>query len=403
MEIRPILSALMRSKIALILIGLQIALTLAIVCNALFIIHQRIEKMGRPSGMHEADTFYISSIGFGKDFDVKRTYAEDLATLRSLPGVKFATMTNTVPMSDGGWSEGVQLKPDQTKSTAATAIYFVDEQGIDTFGANLISGRNFRADEIGFHDRNTQGWPASLIITKALGEKLFPGEDAVGKQFYMDKDRPPSTVIGVVDVLQAPWPGSKIVEYSTLVPEYTPYEAMTRYLVHAEPGRRDEVLKVVEAKLGEINKSRIVREARTIESVRREGYQSDRAMALILAGVIISLLAITALGIVGMASFWVTQRTKQIGTRRALGATRKDILRYFLTENFLITSLGLLLGAVLTYSFNAWLMATYEAVRLPWYYVPIGFIVLWLLGQMAVLGPATRASRVPPAVATRSV
>ena len=126
-------------------------------------------------------------------------------------------------------------------------------------------------------------------------------------------------------------------------------------------------------------------------------------MMIILGAVIICLLTITALGIVGMASFWVAQRTKQIGTRRALGATRMSILRYFLTENFLITTAGLLVGAILTYVFSFWLMAHFEGKLLPWHYVPIGFLCLWVLGQIAVLGPATRASRVSPATATRSV
>ena len=63
MEIRPIFSALMRSKVSMILIGVQVAMTLAIVCNALFIIGQRLDHMSRPSGMNEADTFYLGSSG----------------------------------------------------------------------------------------------------------------------------------------------------------------------------------------------------------------------------------------------------------------------------------------------------------------------------------------------------
>jgi putative ABC transport system permease protein len=182
-----------------------------------------------------------------------------------------------------------------------------------------------------------------------------------------------------------------------------PYGSRTRYLVRAEPGRRDEVMKAVEQKMSEANPSRIIGKVRTIEQVRKEAYDGDRAMAIILAAVIIALLTITALGIVGMASFWVAQRTKQIGTRRALGATKFDILRYFQTENFIITTLGLLVGGVLAYALSLWLMHAYQSPRLPWYYVPVGFVCLWLLGQAAVLGPALRASRVPPAVATRSV
>ena len=77
MEIRPILSALMRSKVAMILIGLQVALTLAIVCNALFIIGQRLENMNRPSGMNEADTFMFGSSGFGQGYDARAVRSEE--------------------------------------------------------------------------------------------------------------------------------------------------------------------------------------------------------------------------------------------------------------------------------------------------------------------------------------
>jgi len=411
MEIRPIISALMRSKVALVLIGLQIALTLAIVCNALFIISQRIETMNRPSGMNESDTFTIGSNGFGAGFNTKNTFVEDLALIRSLPGVRDATPTNTLPMTNGGWSEGVFMAPGQKVSTTITAIYFMDEHGIDAFGTKLIAGRNFKPEEITVRDRGAVDWPPGVIITKALADKLYPGQDAVGKPFYLDYEKPPQTILGIVDRLIVPWPEGfsyngdhSVVENSVLVPQMTAYGNSTRYLIRAEPGRRDELMKTVEAKLAESNHSRIVRGVKSVEQIRAECYANDRAMMIILGTVIFCLLTITALGIVGMASFWVTQRTKQIGTRRALGATRGSILRYFLTENFLITTGGLLLGAFLSYAFSLWLMAhAQEAKLLPWHYVPIGFVSLWVLGQLAVLGPATRAASVPPAVATRSV
>jgi putative ABC transport system permease protein len=409
MEIRPILSALMRSKVALVLIGLQIALTLAIVCNSLFIISQRIQLMSRESGINEADTFTIGSLGFGTAFDVKTSIQEDIALLRSLPGVVDATPTNTVPLSNGGWSTGISLNTEQKTSTAPSAMYFVDEHGLNTFGAKLAEGRFFTADEITFRERGDNTWPPVVVMSRALVDKLFPGQPAVGKQIYLEKEGPPQTIIGVVERLQVPWVGFASEEgpdaefYSTFVPQRISFSSFGRYMVRAEPGRRDEVMKAAEAALLKSNHSRIVREPRTLETIRAEGYQEHRAMTIILIGVIVALLAVTALGIVGMASFWVTQRTKQIGTRRALGATRASILRYFMTENFLITSLGLALGVLLTYGLNYWLMTNYEAQRLPLVYLAGGIVVLLLLGQAAVFGPATRASRVPPAVATRSV
>jgi putative ABC transport system permease protein len=126
-------------------------------------------------------------------------------------------------------------------------------------------------------------------------------------------------------------------------------------------------------------------------------------MAGLLIGVIVALLGVTALGIVGLASFWVSQRRKQIGVRRALGATRGDILRYFQTENFLIVTFGIALGVVLAIGINLSLMKVFEVSHLPLWYLPVGAIVLWLLGQLAVLAPALRAAAVPPVVATRSV
>ncbi|HET7162484.1 MAG TPA: FtsX-like permease family protein, partial [Rhodanobacteraceae bacterium] len=118
---------------------------------------------------------------------------------------------------------------------------------------------------------------------------------------------------------------------------------------------------------------------------------------------IVALLLVTGLGIVGLASFWVAQRRRTIGVRRALGATRADILHYFQTENFLLATIGIVLGMVFAYGINLFLMMHYELPRLPWLYFPIGAIALWLIGQLAVLGPALRAAAVPPVVATRSV
>ena len=125
-------------------------------------------------------------------------------------------------------------------------------------------------------------------------------------------------------------------------------------------------------------------------------------MVWMLVAVILALLVVTALGIVGLASFWVQQRTKQIGVRRALGATRSQILRYFQTENFLLATIGIVLGMLFAYAINQLLMGKYELPRLPLLYLPVGAVLLWLLGQIAVYGPARKAASVPPAVATRS-
>ncbi|MFZ0869638.1 MAG: FtsX-like permease family protein [Rhodanobacter sp.] len=115
------------------------------------------------------------------------------------------------------------------------------------------------------------------------------------------------------------------------------------------------------------------------------------------------LLAVTAAGVVGLTSFWVGQRRRQIGIRRALGATRSDILNYFLTENLLISLGGVIVGTLLAVGMNALMISQFEMTRLSLIYVVAGSAMLLLLGQAAVLAPALRASRVSPVEATRSV
>ncbi|MEO8010792.1 MAG: FtsX-like permease family protein, partial [Dokdonella sp.] len=351
----------------------------------------------------EADTFSFNITGFGAGFDVDATQLADLTLLRQTPGVIDATTSNSTPLSNGGWSSGINLQPNQKTSTADSTFYIVDSHAINTYGVNLVAGRDFKPEEIESLTFGDAIRPKVIIVTQALADKLFPDGDALGKQVYLDEKPPSSAIIGIVERLQQPWVDSDTIDNSTFIPAYMPYGDSTRYLVRTEPGRRDAVIREVERSLGESNRGRIIGKMLTLEDMRKEAYAGDRAMSIILGIVIIALLAITALGILGMASFWVAQRTRQIGTRRALGATRTDILRYFQTENFIITSFGLLLGAVLAYGFSLWLMSRYRSPKLPWHYVPVGFVCLWVLGQLAVLGPALRASRVPPAVATRSV
>ena len=90
-----------------------------------------------------------------------------------------------------------------------------------------------------------------------------------------------------------------------------------------------------------------------------------------------------------------------IGTRRALGATRGQILRYFQTENLLLSTAGIVLGMIGAYGISLLLMRSYELPRLPLVYLPIGALVLWALGQIAVFAPARRAAALPPVAALR--
>jgi putative ABC transport system permease protein len=127
MQFRPIISAMRRNKVGAVLIAVQMAITLAILCNALFIIQQRIALSKRPTGADEANVVVMTHQWVGSPTDISARQAGDLAALRSLPGVQDAYATNSVPLSDGGSTTGVSLHPDQKSATALSALYFGDD------------------------------------------------------------------------------------------------------------------------------------------------------------------------------------------------------------------------------------------------------------------------------------
>jgi len=411
MELRPILTTLRRHKTASALIVLEIALSCAIICNALFLISGRIDRLGRISGLAENELVRVQLTGIGKDDNDVALTTSDLAALRALPGVRDAIVTNQVPFVNSSWNSSVNMTKDQQQPTLSATTYMADEHFLDTFGLKLIAGRNFTSDELVdwavFNAPNAKVSLPSVIITRSMADKLFPGQQAVGKSFYSWGDDP-MRVVGVVEHLVRPSDQGGEVghEYSALLPLRAPYTVGGNYVLRVtDPARRDEVLKAAVEVLKRNGPNRIILADNTmaVQALRAKYYQQDRAMVWLLVAVCIALLVVTALGIVGLASFWVQQRTKQIGVRRALGATRGQILRYFQTENFLLATLGIVLGMIMAYGINQLLMGKYELPRLPAIYLPVGAIALWLLGQVSVLGPARRAAAVPPAVATRSV
>jgi putative ABC transport system permease protein len=405
MDIGPIWRAMMKNKAGFVLIALQIAVTMTIMVNAFAIMQERSNNAARESGMDEANSFAFASALFTsyEDEEIKSLIDEDLALIRGLPGVRNAVATNSFPLRQGGWSMALQTEPgNQSADSVGTAIYFVDEHGADTFDASVIDGKNFTPEQVAWMDPDDNTWPAYGIITEALGKTLFPDAEGsyVGKSVFIN-DNDPVNIVGVVDRLQAPWQGWSGVEQSMLVPQRRAPE-FQRYVVRAEPGYRDELMPQIEELLANSNKDRIIRDMTTMDEVRKLAYLGDTAMIKILTFVVGMLTVITGLGIVGLASFNVSRRTRQIGIRRALGATKPAIVRYFMVENFLVSSIGLVAGGILSVGMNIAMVEAFALEPLDWYVIPVAMLTLWVVGQAAVAGPARKASNITPAIATRS-
>ncbi|MBP6749082.1 MAG: ABC transporter permease [Xanthomonadaceae bacterium] len=404
MDIRPILSTLLRHKTAAALIVLEIALSCAIICNALFLITDRIGRIGRDSGLTENELVRLQ-IGSLDDGDETARARADMAALRAIPGVVHASSVNQIPYGGSSWNSGVRLTREQQDSNFNASTYLGDEQMLETFGLRLIAGRDFADDEyLEWEAMNKPGvniaFPAA-IVTRAFAENLYPGQNAIGKSFLVWGDNP-TRIVGIVDHVLRPNDAGASNESGYSV--FLPVQMSTGlYVLRTAPERRADVMKTAIDTLNKLDANRLINDQDLVSDMRRDFYGRDRAVAWLLAIVCAALLTITAFGIGGLVSFWVQQRTKQIGVRRALGATRGQILRYFQIENFLLATIGIALGMLGAYGLNQLLMSHYELPRLPLVYLPVGAAALWLLGQVAVFGPARRAAAVPPAIATRSV
>jgi putative ABC transport system permease protein len=409
MEIKPILSTLRRHKFTACLLVMQIALTCAIVCNAVFMIGQRLHRMSMQTGIAEHELVYVQMAYIGNRPDAMARTAADVAALRTVPGAVSVTLINHLPLGGSSSNMGVRIDPTQRQDTINVAQYF-GENMLPTLGVQLLEGRDFRPEEYrdieevyaALRTGDLNKIPKPILITRAMAERLWPGQDPLGKQVYVSGNIS-LTVVGVMKQLVRSNRLEEGVDYSVVHPLHFPMDSGSYYVLRCAPEDRERVLNAAVAKLRALDPNRIVLDKGTYDEMRHAFFRNDRAMAGILVGVCVVLLIITALGIVGLASFWVAQRNRSIGVRRALGATRNNILRYFQTENFLLTTMGIAVGMLLAYGINLFLIVHYEVPRLPASYFPLGALLLWGLGQAAVLGPALRAAAVPPVVATRSV
>ncbi len=415
MEIGPILRALAHSKTRFVLIALEVALTLAVVVNCIHMISGIYQDITRPTGLDEDLIFSASSISYEKEFTDDEDFAAaqwrtDLELIRSLPGVQQVAMTGYAPLDGNINSSSVRVhQPEDIHGSEDSEIslvfYSVGENIVDAYDVEILSGRDFIADDF-LADQGQNSYDANVLITQATADYFYPEGDAVGKALGGNEEGESLfTIVGVLDELSNPVLSDNRAQRALLLPTQLCRGRFCQFVVRSSPEAAATLPVLIEEALLERSNARRVQVESTAE-MRLSIFSFSHLLIKALVGVMVLLIFVTTLGIVGVTSFSVTQRQRQIGTRRALGARRSDIVRYFLVENFLVTSAGLALGVFLTYGLSfllANLLADTSTARLDGQLVIAGMLVLWIVGLGAALAPALRGARVPPVVATRCV
>lgn len=413
MNIGPILRAMKHNRTRVVLIVLEIAMTLAIVTNCVNVILAERSKMSQTSGFDDDNIVWMNVRAFAPEFretGYQDTMTDaDLRRIHAIPGVRAATNTN-FQLWEGGGSSTTIFGIGQATEPITSQIYYATTNILPTLGAKLVAGRGFRE---GDHGVGTQPDPATVaILSKSVADALFPDGQAVGRSIQQGKPgdtyQDPKMVIGVIEDFYNPYGrpndpaalSNRGVFMPARVASYS--RGTVSFLIRTEPGAMQSVIAEVEKQLTAANPNRVFEFKSTSEKHSR-WFSGSKIVVTTMTCIIVALIGVTALGLLGLTSLAVAERTKQIGTRRALGATRADILRHFLIENWIMTTAGLVLGVAATYGLNYLLVSHVTDVKMSWQLVIAGIVLLWINGLVATLPPAMRATRVAPSIATRSV
>ena len=409
MELENIAASLRRNKLSATLVIVQIALAMAIVSNAVFVIILRDQQARQPSGLDEQNIFTITNWlvrpATDKDGDFVNRVIRDLEVLRTTPDVIDAYNTGTIPLMGRYETSPVArtlAELDAGRGASLVTTFPADDHAMRALGLKLVAGRWFYPKEVVMQFERPLSLP-EIVVTQALAERLFPHGGALGSVVYQSTTGlpAPSTIIGIIETLRIPGEiqAADTGPYNYMTPWIRPGSL---YVVRARPGRLATAMHETERRLRAANPMRVISAVEPYTQTRWEAFRLARSTVSILVIVCALLLAVTACGIVGLTSYWIAQRRHHIGMRRALGARRGHILAYYLIENLLIAGLGTAMGIGLTVGVNLWLMRTFAVQRLDWWYVIGVAICVLAVGQLSAFWPAFRAASIPPALAARA-
>jgi putative ABC transport system permease protein len=323
-------------------------------------------------------------------------YDEALGRIRALPGVQSASVITSVPLTVRGGSNGflIEGRPDLVDDKIPLANYrVIDADYFRTQGIPLLAGRTFT-------EQDNQNSEPVVIVSQNLAQKYWPGQDPLGKRIRMGE--PWITVVGVVQTVKNQLVGEPRPHL------YIPYRQPhfnffpPQDLIVRTSGDPLSLAASVRREIWAIDKDQPISNIQTMEQILSTAVEQPRFNMLLLAIFASIALILSSVGIYGVLSYSVTQRTQEIGIRLALGAQRRDILKTMVGEGMKLTLVGVVIGLGGAFALTRVLSSLVFGVSVTDLTTFVGIPLL--LAGVALLAsfiPARRATKVDPMVALR--
>jgi len=400
-----------KSRARMALVVVQVAFSLLLLVGAGLVLRS-LEKI-RPTRLgFSTESMVVGIVRLDEaKYDRTRTqefYRQLSERLASLPGVQSASLVDNMPVTFMGRSrssieiEGYQPGANedmQIDAVSAGPRYFTNMR------VPFVQGRDFE-------ERDREGAPCVALVNEAFGEKYFRGSNSLGKHLMKyggapNAPRVPCEIVGVI----------RDNAWQSLEKEVHPFYALAlqqterkQFTLVASTAGADpsSLIPAVRNAIRELDPRIPVADVQTLGDYFSVGLFPFRMLGVVMAGCGVMALLLAMLGIYGIISYSVAQRTRELGIRMALGALQQDILRMVIRQGMMLAIVGLGIGLLLSFALTRLLTSSMVYLELPlpvsatdpWTFVGVT-ILLALVALVACYIPARRATEVDPMISLR--